>query len=122
MAADKDAGRLSKLRRYAHLPSDVELIQEMMASGLSDQQIAHALGHSDSFSRDHLPDGHGFRDALPTDQEEAAEAEMAQQANVPSEATEKTPQAGESEEESDPLIHMMGLLNHIVKNKSKNKP
>lgn len=116
MAADKNAGRLSQLRRYAHLPSDVDLIKEMIADGLSNEQIAHALGHSDDFSRDHLPDSHSFGDSLPTDQEDQeAMTAKEEQSSAPS-------QTKEEKEDSDPLVHVMGLLNHIVKKKANNKP
>ncbi len=114
---ENNPNRLALLRRYMHHPSDLETVKDMMSSGLSNEQILQALGYPDDFSRDHLPDAHGFGEAIPTDEEERQQASAA--SNQPTISGED--EEGQ-QEESDPIAHLVGLLNHVIKNKPNNKP
>lgn len=116
--ANNPSNRLSKLRRYMHHPSDFEVVKDMMDNGLTDAQILSALGYSDSFSRNHHPDAHSFSEALPTDEEERQQMSAASDEPVMDEQDAEEDQ----QEESDPITHLVGLLNHVVKNKPNKKP
>lgn len=114
----KIAGRLGYLRKLIATPEDAELVKEMISDGLSDEDIAHALGHVSGIPAGVLPEGHEHAHAQTTEQQEAEAraAEVGQPGDVSGD--EGGSEGGE--EEDDPLSHVAALLTSMSKKKVKN--
>jgi hypothetical protein len=125
----QQASKLSHFRKYIHSDSEAVLVKQMIADGLPREHILEALGYAGEASREFHPDAHPFSD-MPTEQEasaqEAAEPQAGEspQPGVPEgDAVSSTEDVGsDSQEEEDPLVHVAGLLNHIVGKKAKKSP
>lgn len=117
-------GRLAYLRKYMQTPMDAELVKEMIADGLNDEQIMEALGVPGAESRMVQPDEHSFGTSVPTDEEERAlEPQKGEnpQPKRPGESVSEDSSGDSGGEQEDPLVHVAGLINHLVGSKKKSK-
>jgi len=115
----KEAGRLSQLRKYIPTSEDAEIVKGMIADGLSNDDILHALGHvSGAPNMGVLPNGHEHSNKMTTEQEER-EAQAAEL--QPGQAVGDVEGEGEDDGSEDNMLsHVAGLLTHVAKGKAKN--
>lgn len=111
MERTKEAGRLSALRKYIPTPEDAEMVKEMIADGLSDEDILHALGFVSGAPAGALPNGHKFSNKKTTEQEEKEE----QAAGLGQPGVGGSGDGSEGDAGGDMLTHLAGLLGHITK-------
>ena len=110
--------RLNALRKFIPTAQDAEIVKEMIADGLSNEQILHALGHVTGTPKGGtLPNGHEYSNVQTTEQQEkdAQGAEL-----QPGQAVGDVEDSEEGDSGDDMLTHVAGLLSHVAKNKSKN--
>lgn len=125
MANDKNKNRLVNLRKYLQSDSDVEIAKEMIADGLDDKSILEAFGYPDEDVRSIQPDEHSFGTSVPTDEEDAATLAAQKGGNPqpeqPGESKGENVSGESSDEQEDPLVHVVGLINHLIGSKKKPK-
>jgi len=89
----------------------------MIADGLPDDQIMHALGYNEQTSSGHvLPNGHEHSNKMTTEQEEK-EAQAAELGQPGMEGEEGGDEEGD--DEGGLLSHVAGILQHVTKKKPK---
>lgn len=118
----KETGRLNALRKYIPTPEDAAIVKEMIAEGLSDEDILHALGHVDSKPGPVLPNGHKYSNQMTTEQQEREE--QAAGLGQPGEDGMGGEGEGDGEDDGqeDILTHVAGLLSHVSRKKAKKAP
>lgn len=112
-------GRLAALRQFIPTAQDAEIVKGMIADGLSNDQIMHALGYNDQTMSGHvLPNGHEHSNVQTTEQQEreAMAAQSAQPGDV-----EGGSEDGGEDDGDDMLTHVAGLLNSVSKKKAASK-
>jgi hypothetical protein len=114
--------RLNQLRKYIPTEMDAEIVKEMIADGLSNEQILHALGHVSGTPKVPLPNDHGFAHQKTLEQQE----QESQAADLQPGQVAGDSQEGDSEDDSgdngeEIVGHLAGILNHISRKKKQSK-